>query len=393
MIKSIKDIVISGKRVFLRVDFNVPIDEKKMITDDTRIRESIPTIDYLLNNQVKIIVGSHLGRPEGIFKDEFSLKPVFNRLKEIYGDKIKFVPDVIGIKVDEEKAKLKNGEILLLENLRFYKQETDNDEDFSRDLSKNIDIYVNDAFSASHRAHASIVGIPKFVSELAIGFLMEKEISNLSKAIVSPEKPLVTILGGAKIKDKIPVLKNLINFSDSIIIGGAMAYSFLKFKGEEVGKSIVEEDQFGNISKILELVRKRGIKFLLPIDHIVAKGIDDNEIIETKTPIPEGYMGFDIGDETLKNFSEEIKQGKTIIWNGPMGVFEKDIFSRGTTEIAKAIAFSTAFSIVGGGDTVSAISKARVAEKISHVSTGGGASLEFLSGIELPGIKVLKEKQ
>lgn len=392
MIKSIKDIEVAGKRIFLRVDFNVPIDEKRIITDDTRIRESLPTIDYLLNNQAKLIIGSHLGRPKGVFKDEFSLKPVFNRLKEIYRDKIKFVPDVIGTEVDEKKEKLMNGEILLLENLRFYKEETDNDENFSRELSKNIDVYVNDAFSASHRAHASIVGLPKFVSELAVGFLMEKEISNLSKAIVSPEKPLVTVLGGAKVKDKIPVLKNLINFSDSVIIGGAMAYSFLKFKGEEVGKSIIEEDQFGNIKEIFELAKKKGIKLLLPVDHLVAKGIEDSELIETKTPIPEGYMGFDIGKQTTENFSYEIKHAKTIIWNGPMGVFEKDIFSRGTTEIAKAVAISGAFSIAGGGDTISAIYKAKVADKISHISTGGGASLEFLSGIELPGIKALKER-
>jgi phosphoglycerate kinase len=392
-IRTIDQIELKGKRVFIRVDFNVPQDEKGNITDDTRILLSLPTIRFASDAGGKVILASHLGRPKGKKDPKFSLAPVAERLSELFGKKVALARDCIGEEVRKQIGGLREGELLLLENLRFHPEEEKNEEAFSRALASLCDVYVDDAFGAAHRAHASTQGMTRFVKTVAAGFLMKKEIGSLEKALVNPQKPYVAILGGAKVSDKIGVIQNLLDKVTTLLIGGGMAYTFLKAQGFEVGKSLVEEDQMGFSLNLLEKSKGK-IKFVLPSDHIAAERMDmqaKREIVKNDK-IPSGWVCLDIGPETAMTFSEEIKSAKTIVWNGPMGVFEMEPFSQGTFAVAKAIASSSAFSIVGGGDSVSAVNKAGVADRISHISTGGGASLEFLEGKKLPGIEALRRE-
>ncbi len=392
-IHNIDQIELKGKRVFIRVDFNVPQDEKGNITDDTRILSSLPSIRFASDAGGKVILASHLGRPKGKKDPEFSLAPVAERLSKLVGKKVALAPDCIGEEVRKRIGEMKEGEVVLLENLRFHPEEEKNEEVFSRALASLCDIYVNDAFGAAHRAHASTEGMTRFVKTVAAGFLMMREIGSMEKALVSPQKPYVAILGGAKVSDKIGVIQNLLDKVTTLLIGGGMAYTFLKAEGFQIGKSLVEEDQLSFSLNLLGKAKGK-IKFLLPSDHIAAERMDiqaEREVVKNDR-IPAGWVCLDIGPETVKAFSEEIKLAKTIVWNGPMGVFEMEPFSQGTFAIAKAIANSSAFSIVGGGDSVSAVNKAGVADKISHISTGGGASLEFLEGKKLPGIEALRRE-
>ncbi len=389
-IRTVDQIELKGKRVFIRVDFNVPQDENGHITDDTRILLSLPTIRFAGKAGGKVILASHLGRPKGKRDSKYSLAPVTERLSRLLGGKVSLAPDCVGEEVQKQIGGMKEGEVVLLENLRFHPEEEKNDEVFSMALASLCDVYVNDAFGAAHRAHASTEGMTRFVKTVAAGFLMMKEIESLEKALVNPEKPYVAILGGAKVSDKIGVIQNLQDKVTTLLIGGGMAYTFLKAQGFQVGKSLVEENQIGLSLDLLQKAKGK-IKFFLPSDHIAAERADvqaKREIVKNDK-IPSGWVCLDIGPETVKAFSEEIKSAKTIVWNGPMGVFEMEPFSQGTFAVAKAIANSSAFSIVGGGDSVSAVNKAGVAERISHISTGGGASLEFLEGKKLPGIEAL----
>ncbi|MFH0947920.1 MAG: phosphoglycerate kinase [Elusimicrobiota bacterium] len=389
---TIRDVDLKGKKVLVRVDYNVPLDKSQNITDDTRIKESIPTLKYLLEQNCKIILCSHLGRPKGKVSPEFSLKPVAKKLSEFLGQEIKFVPDCVGDEVKKLVADLNPKEILLLENLRFHSEEEKNDEKFAKQLSELAEFFVQDAFGTVHRAHASTSGVNKFLPSAA-GFLLEKEIKYLGDALQNPARPFIAILGGAKVSDKIGVIENLAKKVDSILIGGAMAYTFLKSQGIPVGKSLVEEDKL-DLAK--DLMKKTGkIQFLLPIDHIIADKVDKDANVEEARDIKDGWMGVDIGSMTQNIYSSVILNAKTIILNGPMGVFEIDKFAAGTNAVVKAIADATskgAISIIGGGDSVSAVKKAGVSDNVSHISTGGGASLEFLEGIELPGIAVLNDK-
>lgn len=392
-IHTVDQIELKGKRVFVRVDFNVPQDKESNITDDTRILLSFPTIRFISEAGGKAILASHLGRPKGKKDPKYSLAAVAKRLSQKLGKEVALATDCIGEEVQKQIEEMKEGEILLLENLRFHPEEEKNEEAFSKALASLCEVYVNDAFGAAHRAHASTEGMTRYVKTVAAGFLMMKEVENLEKALVNPQKPYVAILGGAKVSDKIGVIQNLLDKVTTLLIGGGMAYTFLKAEGFEVGKSLVEEDQ---IDFSLNLLRKaKGkIKFFLPSDHLAAEQMDiqaKREIVENDQ-IPSGWVCLDIGPETVKTFSEEIKSAKTIVWNGPMGVFEMEPFSQGTFAIAKAIANTSAFSIVGGGDSVAAVNKAGVADRISHISTGGGASLEFLEGKQLPGIEALRRK-
>lgn len=392
-IRTIDQIELKGKQVFIRVDFNVPQDEKNNITDDTRILLSLPTIRFVSEAGGKVILASHLGRPKGKKDPKFSLAPVAVRLSQLLGGKVTLAADCIGKEVQKQIEGMKEGEILLLENLRFHPEEEKNEEAFSKALASLCDIYVNDAFGAAHRAHASTDGMARFVKIVAAGFLMMKEVESLEKVLVNPQKPYVAILGGAKVSDKIGVIQNLLDKVNTLLIGGGMAYTFLKAEGFQVGKSLVEEDQIGFSLNLLEKAKGK-IKFLLPSDHIAAERMDvqaKREIVKNDK-IPSGWVCLDIGPETVKTFSEEIQSAKTIVWNGPMGVFEMEPFSQGTFAIAKAIANSSAFSVVGGGDSVAAVNQAGVADRISHISTGGGASLEFLEGKKLPGIEALRRE-
>jgi phosphoglycerate kinase len=387
---SIQDLDLENKRVFIRVDFNVPLAPGGEITSDKRIKAAVPTIQYALDHGAAVILASHLGRPKGKPNPEMSLRPVAKRLSEIMGKPVKMAPDCVGPEV--EAMKPAPGEILLLENLRFHPEEEKNDPEFARQLAALCDLYVNDAFGSAHRAHASTVGITKFVPKAAAGLLMAKELEYLGKAIHNPDRPCIAIIGGAKVSDKIEVIQNLMKVVDKLLIGGAMAYTFLKAKGEPTGKSLVEEDK---VQLAKELMASAGDKLLLPVDHVVASEFKAGAENEVVTAIPDGKMALDIGPKTIAAYEAAISGAKTIIWNGPMGVFEMPPFDKGTVAVANAVAKATengATSIVGGGDSEKAIKTAGVSDKISHVSTGGGASLEFLAGIELPGVAALTEK-
>jgi phosphoglycerate kinase len=385
---SIRDLDLKGKRVFMRVDFNVPLAPGgQEITSDKRIRAALPTIRYALEQGAGLVLASHLGRPKGKPNPEMSLKPVAQRLSELLGMPVAMAPDCIGEEV--EKMLPKPGEILLLENLRFHPEEEKNDPEFSRKLARLGDVYVNDAFGTAHRAHASTVGIIDYLKPAAAGLLMEKELEYLEKCTQNPERPCVGILGGAKVSDKIEVIENLLKFADRLLIGGAMAYTFLKSQGKPVGKSLVEDDKLDLAKGLLE---KAGDRILLPVDHVVVEVLEENAPSEVVTEIPEGMMGVDIGPATREAYAAVLKTAKTIIWNGPMGVFEKKPFDAGTVAVAKAVAESGALSVVGGGDSEKAVKAAGVADKISHISTGGGASLEYLAGLTLPGVAALTDK-
>lgn len=391
-IRRVDQIEVKGKRVFVRVDFNVPLDEKREITDDTRIVSSLPTIKFILGEGGKAILASHLGRPKGKRDPKYSLAPVAERLSKLLGRRVSLAPDCVGEEVKEQVGRLKDGEVLLLENLRFHPEEEKNEETFSRGLASLCDVYINDAFGAAHRAHASTEGMTRYIESAGAGLLMMKEVESLEMALVNPQKPYVAILGGAKVSDKIGVIQNLLNKVDTLLIGGGMAYTFLRAKGIEVGKSLVEADQIGLSLSLLEGAKGK-VKFILPSDHVAAEKMEvqaKKEIV-TNDNIPSDWVCLDIGPETIRMFCDEIKTARTLFWNGPMGVFELEPFSKGTFAIARAVADSQAFSVVGGGDSVAAVNQAGVAGKIGHISTGGGASLEFIEGKRLPGIEALRK--
>jgi phosphoglycerate kinase len=398
---SIRDLSLNDHRVLMRVDFNVPHEDGRVI-DDTRIRETLPTIEYALRHGARVVLISHLGRPKGKPNPKMSLKPVAERLrmlldKELNPDEnVGFCPDCVGPEAVEMAGQLEKGQTLLLENLRFHPEEEANDEKFSKQLASLADFYVNDAFGTAHRAHASTVGVTKFLKKSAAGLLMEKELEYLGKVLKKPERPFIAILGGAKVSDKIGVIRNLLDKVNVLIIGGGMAYTFLKAQGEPVGKSLVEEDKLDLARQLLLEAKNHKMKFLLPVDHVVADKIDIGALVKTVASgqIPPNQMALDIGPKTIEIFTEAIGQARTIVWNGPMGVFEVAPFAKGTFKIAHAVGDNVgATSIVGGGDSVSAVHAAGVADKITHISTGGGASLEFLEGKQLPGVEALTEKK
>jgi phosphoglycerate kinase len=392
---SIRDINLKGKRVFMRVDFNVPLNDALEITDDTRIQASLPSIKLALGQGARLILSSHLGRPKGKPNPKMSLKPAAARLSQLLGKPVAFAPDCIGAGVEAMAKAMKDGDVLLLENLRFHPEEEKNAPEFSKQLATLAEVYVNDAFGSAHRAHSSTEGITKFLSPCAAGLLMERELEYLGKAVQNPARPYVAIVGGAKVSDKIELLQNLLKFANSILIGGAMAYTFLKAQGVAVGLSRTEDDKLELAKELLAAAQKAGVALRLPSDHVVADKLDASAAAETvdAAAIPANRMGLDIGPATRAAYCAEIAKAKTIVWNGPMGVFEIDQFTQGTMEIARAVAASSAVSIVGGGDSVAAVNKAGVESKISHISTGGGASLEFLSGLTLPGVAALTEKR
>ena len=389
--KTIRDLDLKGKRAFIRVDFNVPLDESgKKISSDTRIRAALPTIQLALEEGAAVILASHLGRPKGKPNPKMSLAPVAARLGELLGKPVQQAPDCIGPEVEKLAQAIQPGDVLLLENLRFHSEEEANDPEFAKKLAALCDVYVNDAFGAAHRAHASTAGMVAYVQEAAAGLLMDKELKYLSKAVSQPERPYVAIVGGAKISDKIQFLRNFLSLADKVLIGGAMTYTFMKAQGEPVGASLVEEDKLELAEKLL--AEGRG-KLMLPADHVIAtdlKADAETKVVDgVKEPIPAGWKGLDIGPQTVAAYSKQIAQAKMIVWNGPMGVFEVAPFAKGTIEIAKAVAASAAISIVGGGDSEKAIKTAGVVASITHISTGGGASLEFLGGETLPGVEAL----
>ncbi len=392
--KNVEDLKVSGKRVIVRVDFNVPLDKKTgAITDDKRIRGALPTISYLVKNQAKVILVSHLGRPKNGPEAAFSMKPAAERLAELIGQPVVLASDVIGEDAKAKAAALKDGEILMLENVRFHKEETKNDPTFAAELASLADLYVNDAFGTAHRAHASTAGLANFLPS-ASGYLIQKELEIMGKALSEPVRPFVAILGGAKVSDKIGVIENLIDKADAIIIGGGMAYTFFAAQGYSVGSSLCESDKLYLAKELLAKAEAKGIKFLLPIDNVVADtfSADANAKTVKSTEMPDGWMGLDIGPETIQLFSETVSSAKTVIWNGPMGVFEFPRFAEGTRAVAKAIADSNAISIIGGGDSAAAVEKLGYADQVTHISTGGGASLEFIEGKVLPGIDCLLDK-
>ncbi len=391
--KSLKDIVVMGKKVLVRVDYNVPMDKAGNITEDTRIRATLPTLEFLLAQNAAVILASHLGRPKGAVVPEFSLKPVAERLAKLLGREVLFANDCVGPEAEEKAKALKGGQILLLENLRFHKEEEKNDPEFSRQLSVLADVLVNDAFGVSHRAHASVEGITKFIPAVA-GFLMEKEILFVGNTVANPVAPFVAIIGGAKVSDKIGVIENLLSKVNTLIIGGGMANTFLAAQGYQTGKSLVEADKLDLAKSLIEMAKKRGVNLLLPVDVVIAEkfAADAAHKAVAIDAIDPEWMALDIGPKTAEIYAKALEGSKTVVWNGPMGVFEMDAFANGTETVAKAVAASSATSIVGGGDSIAALEKVGLAAKITHISTGGGASLEYLEGKILPGIAALADK-
>jgi len=391
--KTVRDIDLKGKKVLVRCDFNVPMDEEKNITDNTRIVAALPTIKYLLENDCSVILCSHLGRPKGEFKPEFSLKPVAKELSKLLDKEVIMAEDVVGEDATRKAAKLEQGQVMLLENVRFHREETDNEPEFAKKLANMAEIYVNDAFGAAHRAHASTAGVAEYLPAVS-GFLIEKELQFLSNAVANPERPFVAILGGAKVSDKIGVIDSLLEKVDTLIIGGGMAYTFFKAQGYEVGNSLCELDKLDLAKSLMEKAKAKGVNLILPVDTKVGKEfkLDTESKTVAWTEIPVDWEGFDIGEESIKIFSEEIRKAKTVIWNGPVGLFEFNQFAIGTNSIAKVLSEIDATTIIGGGDSAAAVKKAGLEDKMSHISTGGGASLEFLEGKKLPGIECLQDK-
>jgi phosphoglycerate kinase len=389
---SVKDLDLKGKRVLERVDFNVPLDANQNVTDDTRIKEALPTIKHIIDNGGRLILVSHLGRPDGKVVEKLRMAPAAKKLEELLGKKVLTASDCIGAEVESKVKTMQDGDVLLLENVRFHAEEEDNDPNFAKALASLAEIYVNDAFGTAHRAHASTEGVTKFIKICAAGYLMEKEIKYLGMIISNPEKPVVAIIGGAKISSKIAVLNNLLDKVNTLIIGGGMAYTFLRAKSIKTGKSLVEQDKIELAKEIMEKAAKKSVQILLPLDHIVADKKDNPAVVKHVTDIPDDLMALDIGTNTVALFGDAVRKAKTVFWNGPLGLFEVDSFAKGTIAIAKIIAEGGITSVVGGGDSVSAIKKAGVASKITHISTGGGASLELIEGKILPGIAALTEK-
>ncbi len=392
--QTIEDIQVTGKRVFCRVDFNVPIDATGKITDDTRIRAALPTINYLVDNGAKVILASHLGRPKGSPDPAYSLCPVATYLSGLINQQVIMAPDCIGPNIELLSQQMTNGSVMLLENVRFHAGETKNDPVFAQQLANLGDIYVNDAFGTAHRAHASTEGVARLLSPAVAGYLMEKELKYLGSALADPQRPFVAIIGGAKVSDKITVIENLLEKVDTIMIGGGMAYTFLKAQGLEIGQSLVEEDRLGLAAELLTKAQSKNVEFLLPTDHLVAEkfAADSPFSVASSNAFPATGMGLDIGPATIELYAAKAKTAKTVVWNGPMGVFEFDAFAKGTFAIAEALAESDCLSIIGGGDSVAAVNKSNLQDKMTHISTGGGASLEFLEGKELPGVVALSDK-
>jgi phosphoglycerate kinase len=392
---SIDHLSIAGKGVFVRVDFNVPLHKDGTVSDDTRIREALPTIRYALAQGAKVLLASHLGRPKGKVDPTFSLKPVAERLSVLLGMTVRLAPDCIGAAVQEQVAALAAGEVLVLENLRFHAEEEKNEPGFARALAALAEVYVNDAFGSSHRAHASVVGMVRYFTLKGIGFLMRKEIDALSRLLANPERPFVAILGGAKVSDKIGLIRSLLSRTNTILIGGAMAYTVQKAQGIATGKSLVEPDKVEEVSAMLAEAARRGVTILLPQDHVVVAELKAGVpfAITSGREIPDEQLGVDIGPQTIHAFASAIRPARTILWNGPMGVFEIPPFDRGTRAVAEAVAATNSFSVAGGGDTVAALTQAGLAEQISHISTGGGASLEFLEAGDLPGLAALRDEE
>lgn len=391
--RTVADLDVKGKRVFVRVDFNVPMDENRNITDDKRIRAALPTISHLIAAGARVILASHLGRPKGKPDDKFRMDPVAQRLSNLLGKEVTKVDDCIGQEVEKAVSEMNDGDVLLLENVRFHPGETKNDPEFAKALAALADVYVNDAFGAAHRAHASTAGIAEYLPSAA-GFLMQKEIETMGKALEAPERPFVAILGGAKVADKIGVIRNLLEKVDTLIVGGGMAYTFFKAQGYEIGQSLLDAESLDLARELMQTARENNVKFLLPVDIIVADrfAADAQHKVVEATAIPADWQGLDIGPRSVELFKEEIKKAKTIVWNGPMGVFEMPAFAKGTNAIAQALAESEATTIIGGGDSAAAVEQAGLADKMTHVSTGGGASLEFLEGKVLPGVAALDDK-
>lgn len=397
--KTVDDLHVAGKRVLVRCDFNVPL-KNGVITDENRIVAALPTIKKLMNDGGKVILCSHLGKPKGEPKPELSLAPVANRLSELLGKEVVFAADdcVVGENAKKAVAEMKDGDVVLLQNTRYRKEETKNGEEFSKELGSLCDVFVNDAFGAAHRAHCSTVGVASYVDEAAVGYLMQKELKYLGGAVENPQRPFVTILGGAKVADKLNVIENLLNKADTLIIGGGMAYTFLAAKGYTVGTSLLDNEKIEYCKNMLAKAEEKGVKILLPIDCVVAKAFPDPIDAEIEVEVvaadamPDGYMGLDIGPATAELFANEVKSAKTVVWNGPMGVFENPVLAKGTIAVAKALAETDAVTIIGGGDSAAAVNTLGFGDKMSHISTGGGASLEFLEGKELPGIAAMNDK-
>ena len=393
--KTIEDIDVLGKRVLVRCDFNVPLKDGK-ITDENRLLGTLPTIKYLMEHGAKVILCSHMGKPKGEVKPELSLAPVAKRLSQLLNKEIIFAADdnVVGDNAKKAVKNAKNGDVILLENTRFRKEETKNEESFSKELASLADVFVNDAFGTAHRAHCSTVGVTEFIPVSVCGYLIQKELKFLGEAVENPERPFVAILGGAKVSDKINVINNLLDKVNSLIIGGGMSYTFLKAEGYSIGNSLIEEDKIGYAKEMIEKAKAKGVKLLLPVDNVVADkfAAEAEPIVTEDQNIKEGYMGLDIGPKTAKTYTDEIRNAKTVVWNGPMGVFEFENFAKGTMEVAKAMAESNATTVIGGGDSAAAVNQLGFGDKMTHISTGGGASLEFLEGKELPGITALNDR-